>query len=362
MAFNLTVKYRIITLLIVLTAYSSCTKEEYVTIDSKPVVADLTQVPYPKLSDYNFFEGALKNLKPSFGVIPYKPVTELFSDYALKKRFVWMPNGNKATYVNDYSVLNLPVGTVLIKVFYYNNVQPSNSTKIIETRIMIRKATGWIFANYIWNNEQTDALLATQSTARDLSWKDDNNVIHTLNYRTPEVDFECLRCHSTFNNQIINPIGIKPQNINYNFNYADGSKNQLDKLIEFGYLENNLPDQINSTVDFNDTSKSLDLRVRSYFDANCAHCHENGGEASSHNLRFAFNETINPMKMGVSARAAHYLEGYNNVTVTPGNVNLSILHYRMNTENDLLYIMPPLTRTKRHTEGLQLIETWINSL
>ena len=100
--------------------------------------------------DYNFFEGALKNLKPSFGVIPYKPVTELFSDYALKKRFVWMPNGTKANYVNDYSVLNLPVGAFLIKVFYYNNVQPSNSTKIIETRLMIRKASGWIFAEYIY--------------------------------------------------------------------------------------------------------------------------------------------------------------------------------------------------------------------
>jgi uncharacterized repeat protein (TIGR03806 family) len=273
-----------------------------------------------------------------------------------------MPNGVKATFNGDGNVLELPIGSALIKNFYYENVQPNNTTKIIETRIMIRKSTGWIFANYIWNDEQSDALLTTQSTARDLSWKDVNNVVHTLNYRTPEVDFECLRCHSTFNNQIINPLGIKPQNINYNFNYADGSKNQLNKLIEFGYLENNLPDQINSTVDFNDTSKSLDLRVRSYFDANCAHCHENGGEASSHNLRFAFNETINPVKMGVTAHAAHYLEGYNNVTVTPGNVNLSILHYRINTENDLLYIMPPLTRTKRHTEAVQLIETWINSL
>jgi uncharacterized repeat protein (TIGR03806 family) len=342
--------------------FLSCNKEDYTEIKASPVVLDLSQVPYPKLSDYQFFKGKLKEQKPSYGVIPYKPNSELFSDYALKNRFVWMPNDVKATFNGDGNVLELPVGSALIKSFYYKNVQPNNTTKIIETRIMIRKSTGWIFANYIWNDDQTDALLTNQSTARDLSWKDDNNVIHTLNYRTPEVDFECLRCHSTFNNQIINPIGIKPQNINYNFNYADGSKNQLDKLIEFGYLENNLPDQINSTVDFNDTSKSLGLRVRSYFDANCAHCHENGGEASSHNLRFAFNETINPMKMGVSAHAAHYLEGYNNVTVTPGNVNLSILHYRMNTENDLLYIMPPLTRTKKHTEALQLIETWINSL
>jgi uncharacterized repeat protein (TIGR03806 family) len=343
-------------------SFLSCSKEDYTEIETYPVVLDLAKVPYPKLSDYNFFKGNIKEQKPSYGVIPYKPNSELFSDYALKNRFVWMPNGVKATFNGDGNVLELPIGSALIKNFYYENVQPNNTTKIIETRIMIRKSTGWIFANYIWNDEQSDALLTTQSTARDLSWKDANNVVHTLNYRTPEVDFECLRCHSTFNNQIINPLGIKPQNINYNFNYADGSKNQLNKLIEFGYLENNLPDQINSTVDFNDTSKSLDLRVRSYFDANCAHCHENGGEASSHNLRFAFNETINPVKMGVTAHAAHYLEGYNNVTVTPGNVNLSILHYRINTENDLLYIMPPLIRTKRHTEAVQLIETWINSL
>jgi len=351
-----------IVLLFLFFSFLSCSKEDYTEIETYPVVLDLAKVPYPKLSDYNFFIGNIKEQKPSYGVIPYKPNSELFSDYALKNRFVWMPNGVKATFNGDGNVLELPIGAALNKNFFYENVQPNNTTKIIETRIMIRKSTGWIFANYIWNDEQSDALLTTQSTARDLSWKDANNVVHTLNYRTPEVDFECLRCHSTFNNQIINPLGIKPQNINYNFNYADGSKNQLNKLIEFGYLENNLPDQINSTVDFNDTSKSLDLRVRSYFDANCAHCHVNGGEASMHNLRFAFNETINPVKMGVTAHAAHYLEGYNNVTVTPGNVNLSILHYRINTENDLLYIMPPLTRTKRHTEAVQLIETWINSL
>ncbi len=343
---------------------NSCSNsdEEYIDVPTTPVVADLTQVPYPRLSDYNFFSGDLKNLTPSYGVIPYQPASELFTDYAEKKRFVWMPSGTKALYQNDYTILNLPMGAVLIKVFYYNNVQPGNTTKIIETRLMIRKATGWIFANYIWNDQQTEAFLTTQSTTRVISWSDTNNVIQTIDYRTPEVDFECLRCHSRFNNETIEPLGIKPQNINHSLNYSDGLKNQLDKLIEFGYLEDNLPSTIVSTVDFEDTSKSLDHRVRSYFDANCAHCHVNGGEATFHNLRFAFNETTNPMKMGVNAHAAHYLEGYNNITVTPGNVGQSILHYRINTESDLLYIMPPIGRTKRHEEAVQLIETWINSL
>ncbi|HLP64316.1 hypothetical protein [Flavobacterium sp.] len=340
----------------------SCSSSDEEYIDLPNVSVDLTQVPYPKLSDYHFFTGELKNLTPNNGVILYQPATELFTDYAEKKRFVWMPNGAKATYVNDHSVLDLPVGAVVIKMFYYTNVQPANTTKIIETRMMIRKSTGWIFAEYIWNDEQTEAYIETQSTTRVISWKDSNNVIHTIDYRTPEVDFECLRCHAKFNNTIISPIGIKPQNINYNLTYAEGSKNQLTKLIETGYLDNNLPSNINSTVNFKDTSKSLDLRVRSYFDANCAHCHIDGGEPSWMNLRFAFNETVNPMKMGVMAHAAHYLEGYNSITVTPGNVGQSILHYRVNTENDLLYIMPPLGRTKRHTEAVQLIENWINSL
>jgi hypothetical protein len=113
------------------------------------VVCDLSQVPYPKLSDYHFFDGELKNLQPALGVLSYKPASELFSDYALKKRFVWMPNNTKATYVSDREVLNLPVGAALVKVFYYNTVLPGLTTKIIETRVMIRKSSGWIFAEYI---------------------------------------------------------------------------------------------------------------------------------------------------------------------------------------------------------------------
>lgn len=87
----------------------SCNKEDnsdlYTAIS--PVKMDLTQVPFVKLSDYNFFQGELKNQEPVLGVIPYKPESELFTDYAEKKRFVWMPIGSKATYVNDFSVLEL---------------------------------------------------------------------------------------------------------------------------------------------------------------------------------------------------------------------------------------------------------------
>lgn len=344
-------------------ACSSSEEEQYVeTPPRSPVVMDLTTVPYPKLSDYKFFEGELKNLTPSYGVIPYKPTSELFSEYALKKRFIWLPSGTKATYNGDGNILNLPVGAALIKVFYYDNVQPNNTTQIIETRIMIRKQLGWIFAEYIWNPQQTEAFLETDQTTRTISWKDENNIIQTVDYKTPIVDADCFRCHGNVTSFKNNPIGIKPQNLNSNYSYNEGSKNQLSKLIEFGYLENNLPSTIVSTVNYKDASLPINLRVRSYFDANCAHCHINDGDASHLALRFAFNETTDPVKMGVGVNAEHFVPGFTGRIVVPNNINQSILYYRVNTHTDTFYIMPPLGRSVTHNEGVQLISDWINSL
>src|SRR5690606_21071090 len=87
-----------------------------------PVVLDLAAVPYPKLSDYNFYEGDLKNLEPVYGVLPYDLNSSLFTDYALKKRFVWMPDNTTATYTSDGAIPNFATGTILIKNFYYENV------------------------------------------------------------------------------------------------------------------------------------------------------------------------------------------------------------------------------------------------
>lgn len=339
----------------------SCNKDDYGEINVSPVELDLTQVPYPKLSDYHFFEGDLKDQRPSYGVLPYKPISELFTDYAKKKRFIWLPNGLKATYDGDGNVLNLPIGSALIKNFYYNNVQPSNTTRIIETRLMIRQNDGWVFAEYVWNEEQTEAFLTIAGSETAVSWRDENNQIRNINYRIPSAMVDCNRCHGLLSGEVT-PIGIKPQNLNSNFSYSNGTKNQLKKLIQFGYLEDNLPKNIVTVVDYNNASKPLDLRVRSYFDVNCAHCHKDNGEGDHFALRFDFNLTTDIENMGVSMPAEHTLPGYIGKIVYPNNVGQSILHYRVNTETDNFYMMPPLGRTIKHVEGVQLIEDWINSL
>ncbi len=358
------IKYIFCFYLIVLSTINiSCDKDEkYEAIisETSPVKADLSLVPYPKLTDYNFFDGEIKNLNPVYGLIPYRPTSELFSDYAQKNRFVWLPKNTKAIYEGDSKILNLPVGAVLVKNFYYTKLQPLNTTKIIETRVMIRKETGWIFAEYIWNDNQTEAFLQTQSTSTNLSWLDSNNIVKSVVYKTPATS-DCIRCHGTISGNK-NPIGIKPQNLNSLFNYSDGSKNQLSKLIEFGYLENNLPSNIISVVDYKDFSKPLDLRVRSYFDINCAHCHNDNGDANHYGLNFEFEKTLDEEKMGVGLQAEHYVAGYSGRIVSRGNISQSILYYRINTETDVNYRMPQLGRTIRDEKGIQLVFDWINSL
>ena len=122
---NMTKKYAILSFFAIsLLFVFSCTDnddEEYIPIS--PVTVDLTQVPYENLSDYHFFEGEMKDQKPSLDVLPYIPASTLFTDYAHKKRFIWIPKGAKSTYNGDGNVLELHVGSVIIKTFYNAKVQ-----------------------------------------------------------------------------------------------------------------------------------------------------------------------------------------------------------------------------------------------
>lgn len=330
--------------------------DEYTPVS--PVNVDLSSVPYAKLSDYKFFEGDMKLQNPSLGVLPYEPISQLFTDYAHKKRFVWMPKGVKATYNGDGKILEFPTGAVIIKTFYYDNVQPSNTTRIMETRLLIKKADGWIFAEYIWNDEQTEANLVTEGGYREISFINEYGNLKSVNYRFPS-NGECLTCHKMTDKAI--PIGPKPQNLNNNYTFADGSKNQLAKWVEMGYLDSNYPAQINTVVDWKDTSKPLETRVRSYIDINCAHCHQEGSHCSYRPMRFAFSESTTNTNLGVCMTPQDPLNDGTSAIVSPGRITRSALNSRLNTSDESIR-MPLLGRSLVHDEAVTMIQEWINSL
>src|SRR4051794_6455759 len=69
-----------------------------------------------KLSDYGFFSADLKALKPQVALIHYELATPLFTDYAVKDRFVLLPKGKAARYTGS-GLLDFPDSTIIIKNF-----------------------------------------------------------------------------------------------------------------------------------------------------------------------------------------------------------------------------------------------------
>lgn len=350
---------------------SDAAKKSGATIDA-PITLDLSQVPFPKLSDYRFFVGQLKDQRPGYQVIPYKPASDLFSDYAHKKRFVWMPKGTHATYVSDDNIFNFPVGTVFIKTFYYDNVLPGNVTKIIETRLLIKKYeatpsdSGWKMYDYVWNADQTEAFLDEEGNGIFVPITFiENNVERSINYKIP-ASTECATCHKlnptqSENGEIAIPIGPKPQNLNNVYNYGNTTKNQLVRWQQAGYIDNTLPAlaSIYSTIDWRDTSKPLELRARSYIDINCAHCHRLGGHCDYVPMRFNFSNT-NLSTFGLCMVPTAQIED-GPFVINGGRSNQSELIIRISSNEESVR-MPIIGRTIAHDEGIQLMKDWIDSI
>ncbi|MBT8375245.1 MAG: hypothetical protein KJO22_00095, partial [Bacteroidia bacterium] len=219
-----------------------------------------------------------------------------------------------------------------------------------------KTAEGWDFANYIWNETQTEAIYNEQGSNVPLSWIQDG-IEQSVNYRIPS-RAECFTCHNNFGTAL--PIGPKPQNLNKEYPYEEGIKNQLQKLIELGYLNTNIPNNITSVVQWDDPTHPINLRVRSYIDINCAHCHSDESYCEYRSMRFAFNENALDENMGICEDPETAFIP-NSKIVAPGDKDSSILYYRINTTEQSLR-MPLFGRTLQHVEGIRLIDEWINSL
>ena len=342
----------------------SCANDDdsYIPINNEPiqvspVIFDIDVVPYQTLSEYNFFKDTMSDLDPVYGVLPYKIISGLFIDYAQAKTFLWMPSNVEANYVNDYSVFDFPEGTVLITTHYFENVLPEQNTKMIETRLLIKKEGEWIMANYVWNEEQSEATFTTDGSFVSIDWVDDNET-KSVNYKIPSYA-ECFTCHNKY--EVILPIGPKPQNLNHSILFDDGEQNQLSKWADFGYLNNNYPSNIVSTVDWGDSSQPLGLRARSYLDINCAHCHSDRGYCEYRSMRFAFNKTSDLSNMGICVEPDTQINNEIPYIISPGNADASVMLFRVSATLEE-YRMPIIGRTLQHQEGVRLLEEWINSL
>lgn len=307
----------------------------------------LAAKPAPTLADYGLFQDLSANI-PTERVQAYDLVNPLFTDYADKHRFVYIPKGKSAKY-NAVDALDFPVGTVLVKTFGYapDMRMPDVGAYKVETRLLIHKKDGWTAVPYVWNKEQTEAKYAPVGARLQIQTIAPNGETLDFNYGVPNAN-QCKTCHQSGHD--ILPIGPKARNLNH--------KGQLQMWSTQGLLDG-LPKNLPVVPSALDTLFPLNARARAYLDINCAHCHKPDGSASNSGLMLEWGET-DPTRIGINKHptAAGRGSGGLLTVITPGNPDTSIMHYRMQSTAPGI-VMPELGRTLAHKEGVALIREWI---
>lgn len=362
---------------------SSNTVDETGDVCKKPVSGAnwdaLLTKDCPTLADYNLFASNTDvTQSPLSGGIPYDLSTQLFTDYASKYRFVFVPENTTITYTQDES-FEFPVGAVLVKTFAMPEDTafrgPSNE-RLIETRLLIHRANGWAALPYVWNESGTVASLAIAGKNIPMQ------VIHNgqsknFTYGVPDTN-KCKQCHQlkdvNTGISVFAPIGPKARHLNKDFEYNSIIENQLQHWQSAGILSG-LPADINSVdkipsyrdgdeaaLASQDATQLMSL-AKGYLDVNCAHCHRPEGNASNTGVHLEFWRDYENHKSnhGVCKKPIAFGGGALEYDVVPGDAINSILHARMNSDQPGDR-MPEIGRGLVHEEGVRLIEAWINSL
>lgn len=316
--------------------------------------------PALRLSDYRFFTGNLADLTPADGVFEYEVNAPLFTDYAEKKRFIYLPPGSSLMYTGQ-GAFDFPAGSAIIKnFFYYNDAKlRENGKKMAETRLLLKDNNGWKALTYIWNATQTDADLEVAGAVFPVDWKNSNGKQMHVDYVVPNTN-QCKGCHSYDGK--FTPIGVNAAQLNRN--------GQLQVWATSGRLSQ-LPDKSDIPVLFDYTSiadpghtdpADLEKGARAYLEGNCAHCHNPHGPASTSGMFLEATqgdrERLGVMKPPVAAGRG---SGDKKFGIVPGKPHESILLYRLESTDPGIR-MPELGRQLVHNEGVALIKAWIRSM
>lgn len=333
---------------------------------------DAVEVNCNTLSAYNLFADKTEPREAANLGIGYDLITPLFTDYAHKYRFIYVPPGKQAAY-NSKDALDFPVGTIIAKTFTMPRdfLNAGAGEEILETRLLIHRKDGWKALPFTWRADGSDADLTVAGGTRKVSWIHTDGSNRSTDYVIPDAN-SCKNCHSLSRPEtgsgvnmetVIVPIGPKARFLNTDNVYDGKTVNQLAHMKAQGVLAGVPSDlaAIQTVADWEDTAAPLEQRAKAYLDSNCAHCHNPGGFASNSGLFLeywrpvdtAYGVCKSPVAAGAGSGGLQY-------AIVPGAADQSIMTYRMDS-NDADVRMPEIGRSVIHTEGVALIRDWINS-
>ncbi len=318
---------------------------------------------FPKrLSQTGLFEDVVSE-GPAPGVIPYSVNSPLWSDGAIKKRWLAVPNDQTIGFAAQ-GAWDFPEGSVLVKSFAFATLQ-ADVNKLVETRLLAKQQGEWYGYSYRWNAEQSDAYLVEDAGSEEtLDWVIEDGQAIDVRWRYPSRS-ECMVCHSRAAKYVL---GLSTEQMNRQHEYYHEDRTlteagQIDTLAHIGLFgetwKTDTSSELAKLVDPYDESQDIDPRARSYLHVNCASCHVNAGGGNSKIVLDYFTTTekmnlfeADPLHTNFGVAAAKL--------VRPTAPDQSVLFLRMSRRGEGQ--MPPLASFRVDTAAVELMRRWIGGV
>ena len=333
-----------------------------------------------KLSETGLFASTV-DLTPAPGVVPYDVNSPLWSDGAAKQRYLAVPNDAKIKYAKE-GAWGFPDGSVLVKTFSLDLDAGNPATRRrLETRILHIEQDHWRGYTYLWNDEQTDAVLLEdpRGANRTFDVKDaaapGGTRKQTWHFPSPA---ECTLCHTMPAGFVLGP-ETRQMNRPYAYPGSAGGPpvvdNQIRALEHVGLFDKPVlmahgqpADRTGDPAayaalprlpDPKDTKLPVADRARSYLQANCSHCHRRmGGGNALFELQY---ELPLEKTKTVDVKPQHGEHGLTDGRlVCPGEPDRSLVLHRMRQLD--VTRMPRVGSSVLDQFGVDLIRRWIAGL
>ena len=310
---------------------------------------------------------------PHPGLVPYELNSPLWTDGAVKSRFIALPFDGAAGSVGSPQIgfsptgsWTFPNGTVIVKNFDMVVDERASAVKPLrrlETRLLVRNADGTLRgATYKWNATETDAVRVDAPTVEIITVTQADGSTRTPSYLYPGPD-QCLRCHNTTAGMIL---GIRAAQLNGDLHYSQTNRtdNQLHTFSRLGMLNPPLPDtatypQYVKMAAVTDTTATFENRVRSYLASNCGHCHRGQGNGEGPLFDARFETPILLQNITTNASAAGW----------KGLIRSDLPNSRIYIRDAVTVVpdvpppilpMPPIARSIPDPNLLATYDAWVN--
>ncbi len=286
--------------------------------------------------------------------LPFAPQYPLWSDGATKSRWVQIPRG-KFIDASNPDVWRFPVGTRLWKEFRFG--------RRAETRFMELTGGGWQFATYVWNDDESEAVLAPEwGIRRSVAIQDD--IRHAIPSQS-----DCRACHEAGPVRVLGLTALqlspdRDPNAPHAETPPPGAVD-LAVLVDRGLLRG-IPRAMLASPPRIQAATPTGRAALGYLHANCGGCHTGAGELKS--LAFALNYLLlgaaagqPPAVLTTLGRPSRFqMPAPSDMVerVCAGQPDKSVLVARMASRNPLVQ-MPPLASRIVDEEAVQLIRRWI---